>query len=58
MLGGSNTKPTSFGTRSEKMADQTGAGWDAPTQLLMTGTQADVDLDGAPLLRHGRYMVM
>jgi leucyl aminopeptidase (aminopeptidase T) len=40
------------------MADQTGAGWDAPTQLLMTGTQADVDLDGAPLLRQGRYLVL
>jgi leucyl aminopeptidase (aminopeptidase T) len=40
------------------LADQTGAGWDAPTQLSMAGTQADVDLDGAPLLRQGRYLVL
>jgi leucyl aminopeptidase (aminopeptidase T) len=40
------------------LADQTGASWDAPTQLVMAGTQADVDLDGAPLLRQGRYLVL
>jgi hypothetical protein len=40
------------------LADQTGASWDAPTQLSMAGTQADVDLDGAPLLRQGRYLVL
>jgi aminopeptidase len=38
--------------------DQTGATWDAPTQLLGTATGADVDLDGAPLLRSGRYLVL
>jgi aminopeptidase len=40
------------------LAEQTGATWDAPAQLLLTGTQADVDLDGAPLLRQGRYLVL
>jgi len=40
------------------LADQTGASWDAPTQLSMAGMQADVDLDGAPLLRQGRYLVL
>jgi leucyl aminopeptidase (aminopeptidase T) len=39
-------------------ADQTGASWDAPTQLSMAGAHADVDLDGAPLLRQGRYLVL
>ena len=38
--------------------DQTGATWDAPTQLLATATGEDVDLDGAPLLRSGRYLVL
>jgi hypothetical protein len=36
----------------------TGAAWDATTQLPMTATGADVDLDGAPLLRQGRYLVL
>jgi leucyl aminopeptidase (aminopeptidase T) len=40
------------------MAEQTGASWDAPTQLVLAGTQADVDLDGAPLVRQGRYLVL
>jgi leucyl aminopeptidase (aminopeptidase T) len=39
-------------------ADQTGASWDAPTQLSMAGANADVDLDGTPLLRQGRYLVL
>jgi leucyl aminopeptidase (aminopeptidase T) len=38
-------------------ADQTGASWDARTQLTFTAAQADVDLDGAPLLRRGRYII-
>lgn len=37
--------------------EQTGASWDATAQLSMAGTRADVDLDGAPLLRSGRYLV-
>jgi leucyl aminopeptidase (aminopeptidase T) len=37
--------------------DQTGASWSTRTQLTMTGAAADVDLDGAALLRSGRYMV-
>jgi leucyl aminopeptidase (aminopeptidase T) len=40
------------------LAEQTGARWDAPTQLPMAGTHADVDLDGVPLLRQGRYLVL
>lgn len=39
-------------------AEQTGAGWDAPSQLMMTATNADLDLDGAPLVRQGRYLVL
>jgi aminopeptidase len=38
--------------------DQTDAEWDAPMQLVMSATGADVDLDGAPLLRSGRYLVL
>lgn len=37
--------------------EQTGAAWSSRTQLPMTGANADVDLDGAPLLRAGRYLV-
>jgi leucyl aminopeptidase (aminopeptidase T) len=39
-------------------AEQTGAAWDAPSQLMMAGSRADVDLDGVPLLRQGRYLVL
>lgn len=38
--------------------DQTDAEWDAPMQLVLAATGADVDLDGAPLLRSGRYLVL
>ena len=38
-------------------ADQTGATWSTRAQLPLTASGADVDLDGAPLLRAGRYMV-
>jgi len=38
--------------------EQTGASWDAGAQLMMCGARADVDLDGAPLLRSGRYLVL
>jgi aminopeptidase len=38
--------------------EQTGASWDAAAQLVMCGARADVDLDGAPLLRSGRYLVL
>jgi leucyl aminopeptidase (aminopeptidase T) len=37
--------------------DQTGASWSSRVQLGMTGAAADVDLDGTPLLRSGRYLV-
>jgi leucyl aminopeptidase (aminopeptidase T) len=37
--------------------EQTGASWSTRAQLPMTCALADVDLDGAPLLRAGRYMV-
>jgi aminopeptidase len=38
-------------------ADQTGAAWSTRAQLPLTGAGGDVDLDGTPLLRAGRYMV-
>jgi leucyl aminopeptidase (aminopeptidase T) len=38
-------------------ADQTGAKWSTRAQLPLAGAGGDVDLDGAPLLRAGRYMV-
>lgn len=38
--------------------DQTGATWDSASQLSFAGCNADVDLDGAPLLRNGRYLVL
>jgi leucyl aminopeptidase (aminopeptidase T) len=39
------------------ISDQTGASWSTRTQLTVTGASADVDLDGVPLLRSGRYIV-
>ena len=44
----------SFGTT---LPEQTGASWSSRQQLAMTEAGADVDLDGAPLLRSGRYLV-
>jgi leucyl aminopeptidase (aminopeptidase T) len=43
-----------FGTT---LPEQTGALWTSRAQLAMTGAGADVDLDGVPLLRSGRYLV-
>ena len=43
-----------FGTT---LPEQTGASWTSRQQLAMTGANADLDLDGAPLLRSGRYLV-
>jgi leucyl aminopeptidase (aminopeptidase T) len=43
-----------FGTAA---SEQTGATWSTRAQLPMTCASEDVDLDGAPLLRAGRYMV-
>jgi aminopeptidase len=40
------------------LADQTGATWDAQGQLHLAGAQADVDLDGGPLVRQGRHLVV
>jgi hypothetical protein len=37
--------------------EMTGATWTAKSQLTMTCAASDVDLDGLPLLRSGRYMV-
>jgi leucyl aminopeptidase (aminopeptidase T) len=37
--------------------EQTMASWSSRTQLPMTGAAHDVDLDGLPLLRAGRYLV-
>jgi hypothetical protein len=38
-------------------AEQTGARWNVQSQLSMTATSGDVDLDGTPLLRRGRYLI-
>ena len=43
-----------FGTT---LPEQTGAAWTSRLQLAMTGAAADLDIDGAPLLRSGRYLV-
>jgi leucyl aminopeptidase (aminopeptidase T) len=43
-----------FGT---PLPDQTGATWTSRSQLGTAGALGDVDLDGAPLLRAGRYLV-
>jgi aminopeptidase len=39
-------------------SQQTGATWDSHSQMLVTSTGGDVDLDGSPLLRNGRYLVL
>ncbi len=44
----------SFG---DTFAEQTGATWTSRAHLVATCAAADVDLDGTPLLRAGRYMV-
>ncbi len=37
--------------------EHTGASWTSRGQLTATGASGDVDLDGSPLLRSGRYIV-
>lgn len=37
-------------------ADETKAPWDAEGQLVLTSSNQDVDLDGRPLIRSGRYL--
>jgi leucyl aminopeptidase (aminopeptidase T) len=44
-------------TFGSSVPEQTGATWSTRAQLPMTCASADVDLDGMPLLRSGRYMV-
>jgi leucyl aminopeptidase (aminopeptidase T) len=46
-----------FGSVGVDQATQSGATWSTRAQLPMTCAGGDVDLDGAPLLRAGRYMV-
>lgn len=38
--------------------ESTGASWTSRGQLVATSASGDVDLDGTPLLRSGRYMVV
>ncbi len=38
------------------LAEQTRASWDARAQLVLTSSGMDVDLDGIPLIRSGRYL--
>jgi aminopeptidase len=44
----------SFGSVSPEL---TGATFQTRAHIMMTCAEADVDLDGAPLMRHGRYLV-
>ena len=37
-------------------AEETNASWDADGQLVLTSCNQDVDLDGRPLIRSGRYL--
>jgi aminopeptidase len=34
----------------------TGAAWNTPRQLMLASAYTDVDLDGAPLIRSGRFL--
>ena len=38
-------------------ATETGAAWDSQAQVVAAQAFADIDLDGVPLLRAGRYLV-
>ena len=51
------TSPAFTSSSDRAIPEQTGASWSTRGQLPMTASLADVDLDGAPLLRAGRYMV-
>jgi leucyl aminopeptidase (aminopeptidase T) len=44
-------------TFGSSVPEQTGASWSTRIQLPMTSAMGDVDLDGLPLMRSGRYMV-
>jgi len=35
----------------------TGADWDGEGQLILTGKHADIDIDGDPVMRSGRYVM-
>jgi len=37
--------------------EYTGASWSSRGQLIATNALGDVDLDGAPIIRSGRYIV-
>ena len=39
------------------LAELTGASWDSSGQLVLTSAKADIDVDGKPLLRAGRYLL-
>jgi leucyl aminopeptidase (aminopeptidase T) len=40
----------------DSLPARTGSHWSAQGQLAFAGADADVDLDGEPLMRHGRYV--
>ena len=40
----------------DPMSPQSGATWTAHGQLSFSMADADVDLDGVPLIRRGRYV--
>jgi leucyl aminopeptidase (aminopeptidase T) len=41
----------------DAFAEQTWAGLNISRQIRFTSAQADVDIDGAPVLRSGRYII-
>lgn len=39
------------------VSELTGADWDAAGQLVLTAGRADIDVDGTPVMRAGRYLL-
>lgn len=39
------------------LPDLTGADWDAGGQIVLTGSAADIDIDGHAVMRRGRYLL-
>jgi leucyl aminopeptidase (aminopeptidase T) len=39
------------------LPELTGASWDASGQLVLTAARADIDIDGASVMRAGRYLL-
>jgi leucyl aminopeptidase (aminopeptidase T) len=39
------------------LPELTGLDWSSPGQLVLTGSSPDIDIDGEPVMRRGRYLV-